>query len=243
VPISWARPATRVAIEARSSAARALLGLPQLLLLHLDLARQRAADRRELAVQVRQTLVVPLDVGVHRELGVEQQHLHERGQRLLDPLRVPATLRCDHGREQGEVQRVGAEVVARAEADLRVDRTDPDPLLEVLLVERRTGQAQQVVALLAQQPLGDGRVGEQAARLVEREQVPVERRDEAIGVALEQRSEIAEQAAVGFAQAQEREAVVEFFLHRAGQYPARTERGKAPRRPRPAGGTGPWQGG
>ena len=58
--------------------AGAVLGLAQLLLGGLLLARETAAHLGQLPIQVRELLVVLDVVGLDRELRVEQQALHQR---------------------------------------------------------------------------------------------------------------------------------------------------------------------
>ncbi|MGH7338014.1 MAG: hypothetical protein ACREI7_10570, partial [Myxococcota bacterium] len=78
VPISCASPATSVAIDASSSAARARRGLLQRNALLAQRALEDPALARELVGEVGQALLVPLDVGLDRHLHVERHPRSER---------------------------------------------------------------------------------------------------------------------------------------------------------------------
>jgi hypothetical protein len=71
-----------------------------------------------------------------------------------------------------------------------VPLADPYALRDVLLIEARAGKAQEIVALLLQQPLLHGRIAQQRAGRLEREQVAIEGAHQRVRVLLEERSQL-----------------------------------------------------
>ena len=163
-------------------------------------------------------LVVLADVGFDGELRVEQQALHQRAQREREARRIVALRFGDERGQQREVECVGAQVPARLEPDPLVHAPDRDALLGVDVVDDRPAQAQQVLALLPQQPLLDLRRAQQIARSLEGEQVSVERGDEALGVAFQERLQLGEELDVGVFPGEEGEPFLEVFLHPQASY-------------------------
>ena len=199
VPISCARPATSVPIDARCSAARArsVVWRSSAPCVSKSCAscRPELASSRFSASRSRSRRV---DVVVHGQGRVEEEELLQRHQRALGARDVRAVALEDERREQQrEVERVRTEVPGRLEPDPLVGPTDPPPLREVRLVDLRAREAQQVLPLLAEEPLLHRGVAEELARHRVGEEMPVEGGDERVRALLEDGPQVGEDAPIG----------------------------------------------
>ena len=138
----------------------------------------------QLAVQVLEIPLPAVDVGLHGDLGVEEQQLLERRDHTLHTCRVSRRLVGHERQQERQVERVGTQVPARLEPDLLVGLADTAPVAHVVVVDHGSRQAQEIGALLDEQPLLHLRVGEQPSGRAEGQEMAIEGRDEALRVLL-----------------------------------------------------------
>jgi hypothetical protein len=125
-------------------------------------------------------------VGLHGELRVEQQLLHEGGKRPLRAMGL-ATKGFNHGwRKEREVDRIRPEVPARLESDALVRLTDRDPLGQELLLVGGSSQRQEVLALLLEEALFHLGIAQKLPSSFEGQEVAIKRGNEGVGVPLEE---------------------------------------------------------
>ena len=172
--------------------ARARGGLLERETLLAQAALEDAALARELVGQIREALLVALDVRLDRHLHVERHPRSQRSEHSGGFVEIVELSPHDRG-EEGEIEHCEADRPFRTETRALLGNRRAFALAQVVVTEVRIGVRHHVVAPPGEEPLLRVGLQEQPPGLRKQQQLPMECVDDSVDVGLEHWAQLGEQ--------------------------------------------------